>query len=166
MQPHPLRAANHAGEQFGENRFLQGQLIADGEAGPLGHDAVLGEAAIQVHTQGGEVQTVVGHPPTAVATQAAGQVGGDHYSLSRLKRGHLLAYFHDAADVLVPQDHAWRGGMARRHLQDVHVSAANAGPLHLQEHLIGLGDLRYGDSFECQVPLSLEDSGEHGVWHV
>ena len=109
-----------------------------------------------------KINATVVLPLLAVKTGPAVERGLDYHLLSNLPGGDVRTKRGNFSTELMPHNKARRPGV-RAVVKAIHVTTADPGALHLDEHLTSLR-LRRSDVGQPNVSWTMEDGGEHGVF--
>ena len=107
-----------------------------------GGDVVARQAAVLKYAQSAHLLAHVNAALPARVTGAARNIRVHDYAVTRAQTFGIGAAFEHAGDILVPQNAPGGSRMLRRIGENMQVRAANAGTLHFEQHVIGLGPPR------------------------
>ena len=138
-------------------------LIRQEEALLLGHQAVLGIAAVAHDAQGAglDIDALAGQAHAAERTESAADVVVDRHPVAQLDVLDVRADLDHLAAELVAQDRI--GSEVVFAFDDLEVRAANADGFHLEQHVIRFHDVGDGFFLEDEVADILENISLHFI---
>ena len=152
------------GEGLDQGRIPEGELLGHDIDLMLRNGEVLSPAAVDGGAAGLYLAAYVAAAGPALGALAAGNHQVHHHMVAHLDVLDVLADLHDDAGVLMAGD-AGKHSVGVLAQKLMHIGAAHAGRLHLDQHLVVRG-LGHGNFPDLKLLRANDDNFLHGFFHL